>query len=82
MGLTGLPWCSDGKECACNVGDLCLIPGLERSPGEGNGYPLQYCLTGEFHGQRGHGGLQLIGCKKSDQTQLSLTNNIFYKIGM
>ena len=58
------------------------ISGLERSPGEGNGYPLQYCLTGEFHGQRGHGGLQLIGCKKSDQTQLSLTNNIFYKIGM
>ena len=33
------------KESACNVGDLGLIPGLERSPGEGNGYPLQYsCL--------------------------------------
>ena len=36
---------SDGKESACNVGDLSLIPGLERSPGEGNGYPFQYsCL--------------------------------------
>ena len=36
---------SDGKESACNVGDLGLIPGLGRSPGEGNGYPLQYsCL--------------------------------------
>ena len=36
---------SDGKESACNVGDLGLIPGLERSPGEGNGNPLQYsCL--------------------------------------
>jgi len=33
---------SDGKECACNVEDLGLIPGLGRSPGEGNGYPLQY----------------------------------------
>ena len=33
---------SDGKESACNVGDLGLIPGLGRSPGEGNGYPLQY----------------------------------------
>ena len=36
---------SDGKESACNAGDLSLIPGLERSPGEGNGNPLQYsCL--------------------------------------
>ena len=33
---------SAGKESACNVGDLGLIPGLERSPGEGNSYPLQY----------------------------------------
>ena len=30
------------KESACNVGYPCLIPGLERSPGEGIGYPLQY----------------------------------------
>ena len=30
------------KESACNVGDLGLIPGLGRSPGEGKGYPLQY----------------------------------------
>ena len=36
---------SAGKESACNVGDLSLIPGLGRSPGEGSGYPLQYsCL--------------------------------------
>ena len=36
---------SDGKETACNAGDLGLIPGSGRSPGEGNGYPLQYaCL--------------------------------------
>ena len=33
---------SDGKESACNVGDLGLILGLGRSPGEGKGYPLQY----------------------------------------
>ena len=33
---------SDGKESACNVGDLCSIPGLGRSPGGGNGNPLQY----------------------------------------
>ena len=36
---------SVGKESACNVGDLGLIPGLGRSPGEGNDKPLQYsCL--------------------------------------
>ena len=33
---------SAGKESACNVGDLGPIPGLGRSPGERNGYPLQY----------------------------------------
>ena len=33
---------SAGKESACNVGDLGSIPGLERSPGEGKGYALQY----------------------------------------
>ena len=38
----GFPGGSDGKENACNVGDLASIPGLGRSPGEGNGYPLQY----------------------------------------
>ena len=36
---------SDGKESACNAEDPGSMPGLERSSGEGNGYPLQYsCL--------------------------------------
>ena len=38
----GFPCGSAGKESTCNAGDLGLIPGLGRSPGEGNGYPLQY----------------------------------------
>ena len=38
----GFPGGSDGKESACNGGDLGLIPRWGRSPGEGNGYPLQY----------------------------------------
>ena len=39
------PGTSDGKESACNAGDLSSIPGLGRSPGEGNDNPLQYsCL--------------------------------------
>ena len=37
----GLPGGSDGKESACNAGDQGLIPGSGRSPGEGNGNPLQ-----------------------------------------
>ena len=41
----GFPSSSDGKESACNAGILGLFPGLERSPEEGNGNPLQYsCL--------------------------------------
>ena len=41
----GFPGDSDGKESACNAGDLDLIPGLERPPEEGNGNPLRYsCL--------------------------------------
>ena len=38
----GFPGCSDGKESASNAGDPSSIPGLGRSSGEGNGYPLQY----------------------------------------
>ena len=38
----GFPGGSDGKESACNAGDLVLIPGLGQSSGEGKGYPLQY----------------------------------------
>ena len=38
----GFPGTSDGKEFTCNEEDMGLIPGLGRSPGEGNSYPLQY----------------------------------------
>ena len=47
----GFPCSSAGKESACNVGDLGSIPGLGRSPGEGNSYPLQYSgLKNTVHG--------------------------------
>ena len=42
----GFPCVSAGKESACNVGDLGLIPGLGRSPGEGKGYPRWYSGLG------------------------------------
>ena len=42
---------SVGKESACNSGDMGSIPGLGRSPGEGNGNPLQYsCLENPMDG--------------------------------
>ena len=44
--LLGFPGGSDGKESTCNAGDPGLIPGLGRSPGEGNGYPFQYSCLG------------------------------------
>ena len=40
--MRGFPHDSVGKESACNAGDLGLIPGSGRSPGEGNSNPLQY----------------------------------------
>ena len=41
-----LPWLLSGKVSACKAGDVSSIPGLWRSPGEGNTNPLQYCCLG------------------------------------
>ena len=45
---SGFPRSSVGKESACNAGDLGSIPVLGRSPGEGNGNPLQYSCLEKF----------------------------------
>ena len=42
----GFPAGSEGEESVCNLGDLGLIPGSGRYPGEGNGTPLQYSCLG------------------------------------
>ena len=44
----GLPRWLRGKESACSSGDAVSIPGLGRSPGEGNGYPFQYSCLENF----------------------------------
>ena len=50
--LVGFPGGSEGKVSACNTRDLGSIPGLGRSPGEGNGKPLQYsCLENLMDGE-------------------------------
>ena len=61
--------CSDGKESACNKEDLGLTPGSGRSPGEGNGYPLQYsCLENSM--DRGASRATIHGITKG-RTRLS-----------
>ena len=60
---------SDSKESACNVGDLRTIPGSGRSPGGGNGYPLQHsCLENSM--DRGAWQATVYGVTKS-RTRLS-----------
>ena len=59
---------SNGKGSACNVGDLGLIPGLRRSPGEENGNLLQYsCLENPM--DRGLVGYSPWDHKESDMTE-------------
>ena len=65
----GFPLGSEGKESACNAGDLGSIPGSERYPGEGNGYLLQdFCLENSM--DRGAWQATVHGVPKS-QTQLN-----------
>ena len=60
MGLLGG---SDSKECACNAGDPASIPGLRRSPGKGNGNPLQ-CLACEIPWTEKPSRLQSVGSQR------------------
>ena len=61
--MNGLTCGSDSKESACNAGDPGSILGLGRSPGEGNGYPLQYtCLENSI--DRKPGRLQSMGSQR------------------
>ena len=79
--ILDLPRGSDGKVSACNVGDPGSIPGLGRSPGEGNGNPLQYSclekshdrkiLIGKINYLEIHTVFYVIGRKKTDSERLS-----------
>ena len=65
---SGFPGSSDSKESACNAGDMGLIPGLGRSPGERSSNPLEYSWSGESHRLRSLAGYSPWGCKESDMT--------------
>ena len=69
----GFPCGSAGKESACNAGDLGLIPGLGRSPGEGNGYPLQCSGLENSMGRPVHGITELDTTKQLTLYLLLLT---------
>ena len=75
----GFPDSSTGKESACNARDPCLIPGSGRSPGEGNGNPLQYsCLKNST--DRGVWQATVHGvAKESDMTE-RLTVSLSFSI--
>ena len=60
---------SEGKASACNAGDLGSIPGSGRSPGEGNGNPLQYSCLEKSHRQRSLEDYSPWDRKESDMTE-------------
>ena len=64
----GFPYSSVSKESACNAGDLGSIPGWGRSPGGGNGNPLQYSCLENPHGQRSLAGYNPWGPHELDMT--------------
>ena len=74
----GSPVGSDGKESACNTGDLSSIPGSGRSPGEGNGYPLQHSCLENPHGQRSLVGYSPWGRKELDTTERLTHFHLYY----
>ena len=61
--LNTLPSGSDGKECVCHEGDLGLIPGLGRSPGEGSGYVYSSILACRIPRTEEPSGLQFMGLR-------------------
>ena len=68
LGHRWLPWWLSGKEPACNAGDPGSVPGSGRSPGEGNGSPLQYsCLENSM--DRGACRAAVHGVAKSQTLQ-------------
>ena len=72
----GFPGGSDGKESACNAGDMGLIPGSGISPGEGNSNPLQYsCLENSI--DRGGWWATVPGVAKS-QTRMSIKLGVYF----
>ena len=67
--MWGSPHGSRGKESDCNAGDPGSVSGSGRSPGEGNGNPLQHSGLEKSHGRRSLVGYSPWGCKEVDTTK-------------
>ena len=79
MGQMGFSGGSDSKESACNAGDPGSVLGSERSPGEGNGNPLQYSCPENPMDRGGLMGCSLWGLKELDTAeQLTLAWAKYY----
>ena len=65
----GFPGGAVVKNPPANAGDVRSIPGWGRSPGEGNGNPIQYSCLENPHGQRSLAGYSTWGSKESDSTE-------------
>ena len=65
----GFPGSSDGKESACNAGDLASIPRSGRTPGEGNGNPPQYSVPENFKDRGAWQGYRAWGSKEWDTSE-------------
>ena len=77
--IVGLHGGSDGKESTCNAGDPGLLPGMGRSPGEGNGNPLQYSCLENPMDRRAWQGLKRVGYNWVTNTLIAskpLTNRL------
>ena len=64
-----LPWVSNGKEFACNAGDLGLIPGSGRSSSKREWLSTPVFLPGKFHGEKTLVGDTVHGVAESDTTE-------------
>ena len=70
LNYMGFPGSSDGKESFCNAGGLCLIPGLERSPGGGNGNHSSIVAWENSRTEK-PGGLQSMGLQRVGHNQMT-----------
>ena len=77
--ILSFPGGSDGKESACSSGDQGSIPGLEDSPGEGNGNPLQYsCLENPMDGEAWWAAVHGVAKSWTQQSDFTFTFQYSY----
>ena len=74
----GFPCGSSDKESACNVGDLGSVPGLGRSPGEGNSNLLQYSSTPVLLPRKSQGQRSLVVCSPWGREESDMTEQLHF----